>query len=311
MMKEIIEIIAENTRRRGSPVPIPEKDATGWADGLNIPFGGETILYTGLLYQMVPYLNSFVSLLEEIEKRSFSSAVLKAGKLAGKLFSLTRIIRVPREERMRQMKILRDIARLLMKAGFSFGYLYGEEIYSGVLLHDLGMERDFEEHAKRVHKLLREKGVKKIITIDPHTTNVMRSVYPKYVDFDIEVQSYLELLPPEKVGSLKEDVVIHDSCIYARYERVVEQPRNLLSAAGARIIEPKRSREMTFCCGGPVESLFPSLSGEVARIRAEELGRYEKKVVVMCPICLASLSRAGLKVEDISSCLAGTNSKDF
>jgi Fe-S oxidoreductase len=311
MMREILDIIVENTRRRGSPVPIPERAATGWADGLNIPFGGDTVIYTGLLYQMIPYLNSFVSLLERVEGRGFSPLVLKAGKAFGKLFNLTGIIGVSKEERMKQLGIVRNIAKLLMKAGISFGYLYGEEMYSGVLLHDLGLERDFEKHAVKVYRTIRERGVKKIITIDPHTTNVMRSVYPKYMEFDLEVQSYLELLP-EVRGSVKEDVVIHDSCVYARLENVIEQPRNLLSSAGFRIIEPKRSRDMTFCCGGPVESLFPSLSGKIARLRADELRKYGEKVVVMCPICLASLSRAGLNVEDISGCLARSlEGKDF
>ncbi|MEM0458031.1 MAG: hypothetical protein QXD76_03175, partial [Sulfolobales archaeon] len=55
--------------------------------------------------------------------------------------------------------------------------------------------------------------------------------------------------------------------------------------------EHLRSRVRTRCCGGPIESIAPRVSGSVARVRLEELTKYSNKIIVMCPICYVSLSR--------------------
>ena len=38
-----------------------------------------------------------------------------------------------------------------------------------------------------------ERGIKHIITVDPHTTNALKR-YRDFIDFDIEVKNYLELV---------------------------------------------------------------------------------------------------------------------
>jgi Fe-S oxidoreductase len=310
-IKDVLDMIADNTRRRGCPVPIPEKDAYGWADGLNIPRGGETVLFTGLLYQLIPYIDSLVKYLEGMEKTSVGALVMKLGKVAGKVIDVTKIAGPPRERVEEQSRIVRNIAMLLMKSGVSFGYLYEDDMYSGVLLHDLGLDDDFKEHANKVYRKLKEKGVKTIITIDPHTTNCMRKVYPEYIDnYDLEVKNYLEVLSEKEIRGkdLKEEVVIHDPCVYARYEGIIEQPRKLLAAAGVKVLEvPDKSRSMTFCCGGPVESLSPSLSKGIAGQRIEQLTSMSKKIVVMCPICYSSFLRVkpdNVEMRDVSEYLA-------
>ena len=40
---------------------------------------------------------------------------------------------------------------------------------------------------------------------------------------------------PEATEPVNGEVVIHDSCVYARYENICDQPRDLLRAAGVRI----------------------------------------------------------------------------
>ena len=64
---------------------------------------------------------------------------------------------------------------------------------------------------------------------------------------------------------------------------------------------------MTFCCGGPAESLFPSKAHEIAGKRMEQLVDMGHDVVTMCPICLFNLESAaegkGAAVEDISEYL--------
>jgi Fe-S oxidoreductase len=207
--------------------------------------------------------------------------------------------------------ILRNIAQLLQAAGVDFGYLYEEEMYSGALVHDEGVDDAFKLHAQRVYEVFRRNGVKTVITVDPHTTNMLRSVYPKYVEgYKLEVESYLEKLAGENTKaprSLDLNITIHDSCVYARYENIVNEPRRLLKEAGATIIEPEYAGMLTHCCGGPIESFFPGKARAIAARRMEQLAVNGGSIAAMCPICLVNLKHAagskGIEVKDISEYL--------
>ncbi|HLD44820.1 MAG TPA: (Fe-S)-binding protein, partial [bacterium] len=113
-----------------------------------------------------------------------------------------------------------------------------------------------------------------------------------------EVKSYLEVLAEKGMTpvSKKEDaVVVHDSCVYARHEGVVDEPRQLLERAGVTIKNPRECKKLTFCCGGPAESLFPSKAFAVGAKRMKQLSKEGNKVAVMCPICYANLKHAANK----------------
>ena len=311
-IKDILSIIANNTIKHGCPIPISREAIYSWANKLNLAKDCETVLFTGLLYQLVPYLEAAVKYLESLEEGKLSGILLRIGRLAGKFIDLSKVIsRVPRDSIQKQHEILYQITKLLLDNGFEFGYLFEEDMYSGALLYDLGLDKHFKMHAEKVYGKLKNFGVKKLITIDPHTTYIMRSVYKQYIpDYDIEVINYLELLvrlniKPKRL--LKDTVAIHDPCYYARYENIISEPRILLKNAGLNVLEPPiRARKLTFCCGGPVESISPRLASSVANLRVKELCSLCDNIVVMCPICYANLSRAvensGLKINifDIS-----------
>jgi Fe-S oxidoreductase len=123
------------------------------------------------------------------------------------------------------------------------------------------------------------------------------------------VKSYLEVLhernyKPKRKGG---EWVIHDPCLYARGLGIISQPRQLLSHAGYTILEPKRSGKMTYCCGGPIESISPRLSRRIAEMRFRELKETGRRIVTLCPICYANLSRVAENAEimDIAVLLAG------
>jgi len=154
-------------------------------------------------------------------------------------------------------------------------------------------------------------GVKKVITIDPHTTTMLRTVYPKILrGYEIEVRSYLEVLAEKGFGSnghdakqLSGDVVIHDSCVFARYEGMVDEPRELLAAAGLTVRDPENTGRQTWCCGGPVESLYPAKAVANAQNRVEQLRAAGSDGVTMCPMCFVNLSSAAgdtMRFRDIS-----------
>jgi Fe-S oxidoreductase len=147
--------------------------------------------------------------------------------------------------------------------------------------------------------------------VDPHTTDILKNVYPKLVPgYSLEVKSYLEILREKGVqpkNRLESAVVVHDSCLYARYLDMIEEPRRLLEKAGVTTRDPEFSGKMTFCCGGPVESLFPDKAKKIAVRRIEQLAEAGNDIVTMCPICLHNLEKAaqgnGVSVKDISELL--------
>jgi Fe-S oxidoreductase len=306
----VLGILADNLEKRKGVVPLSPKKAAAWAEGLDIPVGGETVIYTGQMYQLIPSINSMANWMAKFED-SWLTRFFRVGRNLNKAVNLSWFMALGsyREQKTYNGR-LRNIARLLKTAGLEFGYLYEQELYSGALLFDEGVDDVFTEQAHRVYQAFKDNGVKRVITVDPHTTNMVRSVYPKIIsEYDIEVKSYLEVLAernPRLMKQLEIDVVIHDSCIYARYEDVIDEPRQLLKNAGVKIHEPELSGKLTHCCGGPLESLFPGKAQAIATKRVEQLASCGNQVATMCPICLANLERvagATLEVKDISEYL--------
>jgi hypothetical protein len=303
-------MLGDNLRRRRSALPLGRRAVSAWARGLGIPRDGETVLYTGQMWQMVPSINAMSHQLAKYESAR-SAWLFGFARSMNKLVNLTPFLaRTDPKERREYDRRLRNIALLLKQAGVSFGYLYENDLYTGALAHDEGLDGVFARHAAFVYATLKKHGVRRVITVDPHTTNMLRSVYPKVLpEFDIQVQSYLEVLAerrPKPVQRLGESATIHDSCVYARYEGVVEPPRTLLADGGVTLVEPELSGKLTFCCGGPLETLFPGKSTEIARRRMEQLRQSSGRVVTACPLCLANLKRvapAEVQVDDISDYL--------
>jgi Fe-S oxidoreductase len=308
---DVLGILADNLILRKSVLPLSHSKVTGWADGLDIPVGGGTVIYTGHMYQLMPAIMAMEKQLSRFED-SWLSHFTGAGRVVNKAVNASWFMaRASRKDQDQFNKLLRNIVRLLRVADVKFGYLYGEELYTGALIHDQGVCEVFEEHVHKVYDVFKRHGVARVITFDPHTTDMLRTVYPKIIEgYHLEVKSYLEVLSERDIKPVKKldlDFVIHDSCVYARYEGIVEEPRRLLQRAGARVIEPEYSGKMTFCCGGPVESLFPSKAHQVAENRLDQLSKAGNNITTMCPICLINLMGAvgdrNVTVKDISEYL--------
>jgi hypothetical protein len=304
---DILGIMADNLDKRGSIIPLSVGKATAWARGLDIPFGGDTIIYTGHMYQLIPSIDALAGLMAIMEN-SWITRFIGLGRIMNRIINISWFLTQGNSTEQKTYDCtLYNIARLLKTAGVKFGYLYEKELYSGALLYDEGMDDVFSRHAHRVYRIFKDNGAKHIITVDPHTTDMLKSIYPKIIsDYDLDVKSYIEILAQCKLEPAKQlspDVVIHDSCIYARYEGTIDEPRLLLWYAGVKIHEPELSGRLTHCCGGPLESLFPAKAYEVAGKRVAQLADCGNSIVTMCPICMANLRRAAnntLEIKDIS-----------
>ncbi|MDP8002857.1 MAG: heterodisulfide reductase-related iron-sulfur binding cluster [Caldisphaera sp.] len=314
-IKELMRFMADLTLRTGYPVPVPYDFSYRWAKDYNFNKKGETVLYTGALYQLVPYIRSLSFYLKAIEKSDEGGYMaLSIAKNLVKTDFIFKILPKPDEKLINwSSNVLKSIASILMKNKISFSYLYENDIYSGALLYDMGIQNEFIEHARKVYSIIKESNARKVVTVDPHTTNLLKNIYPRYIDnFSLDVVSYLELIDDSSIENKnynKGVITVHDSCIYARNLSIVEKPRRLLEKAGYQINEVRRNKKFTFCCGGPIESIAPSLSDAIARDRVIELVEKSRKIVTMCPICYINLynqaSDNNAEVIDISNLLVG------
>lgn len=305
----IIGTLADNLRLRKTVMPMPRRRLTGWAEGLNIPRGGDTVLYTGHMYQMVPSIAAMESKMARFGGNKYAPKAVRIGRVLNRFINaLPFVVRPEAEAQKRANDRLRNIARLLQAAGIEFGYLYEEEQYAGALVCDLGMEAVFQQHARQLYALLKKHGVRRVITVDPHTMDMLANVYPRFIDgYDLEVSSYLDVLAKSPVAAkraLNKELVIHDSCIYARHLGIVDPPRELLERSGARLRCPENAAKTTQCCGGPAESLYPEKARAFAEKRIEQLKSADgKNIVTMCPLCLLNLQGVAddsLSIRDIS-----------
>lgn len=307
---DILGVLMYNLSKRETVTPLSRSEATGWTEGLNIPKGGETVIYTGQMYQLMPAIIAMEKVTSRFED-SWMNKFFRVGRIVNKFINTSWFIsRASPKEYEPFNNLLRNIVYLLRSADVEFGYLFEEELYVGTLIHDEGANDVFAKHAQKVYEVLKKHGVKRVITVDPHTTDMLRSVYPKIIEgYQLEVKSYLEVLAEQDIEPVKNsdlNVVIHDSCVYARYENVIEEPRRLLRKAGIKIIEPEYTKRLTFCCGGPLESLFPSKAHDIADKRIAQLIKEGSNIVTMCPICLINLKTAAGRnavVKDISDYL--------
>jgi len=317
---DVVGILADNLRLRGSVLPISARRATHWTRGLELRRGGETVIYTGQMYQLIPYIERLVAAEQRLD-HSPLARFTGLGRKLNRLINVSALMGRPsKRERAVYDRVPRRVVTLLRGAGIEFGCLFEDDLYSGALAHDLGLDELVTSHARRVHDTLRKHAVRTVITIDPHTTNMLRTVYPTLLeDWDITVHSYLEVLadtePPTPAPAPPRPartIALHDSCVYARHEGIVEEPRKLLAGAGYEVLEPRNARRLTWCCGGPAESLYPDKALATARDRVAQLQAVSSECVTMCPLCLVNLTKAAdgaVRFRDISEVLLDTRER--
>jgi Fe-S oxidoreductase len=305
--RDIIELIAANVRKTRNPFGLPSSQLNTWwrrAGGFTRR-PGDALLFTGLMYQAIPYIEATTRYLERFEDTP-RAAYLRFGTLSrfapsflvGRAFDLL----TSPAEKEKFNGILRSVCRLLTKSGVGFFYHPEMDFYSGILLYDLGDQEGFVKHARFVARTLKLHGVEKIITVDPHTTYALKELYPRYTGISFDVQPYFSRLRlPEANGNGRPPVALHDPCFYGRYLKLSEEPRQLLSTLGVPVVDVRNCGNFTSCCGGPAESVSPALNREILGRRASELQAAGAPVVTFCPICLANLLKAGLPVEDLAS----------
>lgn len=346
----IAKMVKETYNKYGNPVGLSDKDLKKELEPLTkelgLPDRGETLFYGGM-YSYMGY--SEVALMMEYAIASAGLSMLDmlkwldfASKFGFKknLLGISRLVTsrwigaiashfvVPKEvmDRLkaivaqteeRQQYYLDKIKKgiqLLKNSGLNIAYMGPEEPDYGVGIHTFGFLEDFQGFAKKNYEKLKERGVRKIITMDPIAATAFKVFYPEVVEgFDIDVYHITQVIKPQQPAKEKKDKVVYqDPCFLVRYLSVINEPRALMEAAGYQVLEPAEARDKTKCDGGAIEYQDTMASVTQAKLRLEELlATGEKKVVSTCPACLMLLRVAeyfynyGAKIYDIVDVLAG------
>ncbi len=212
----------------------------------------------------------------------------------------------------RARKGVQATARMLHRAGVTFGILGPRESCTGDPVRRLGNEYLYQEQAKLNIGTLDEVGAKKIIASCPHCFNTIKNEYPSFGG-NYEVIHHAELLEHlVKSGKLvpgsgyNGKVTYHDPCYLGRHNRIIEEPRTVLSAMpGVEQIEMRRCKERGFCCGagGARMWLEENIGKRVNMERMDEaLGTGADVVSTACPYCMIMLDdavRANGKEDDV------------
>jgi len=317
VIAQALSTLQRNTLATSDPLGFNQVYWTDWASGLDMSKEGSTCLYTGRMYQMLPYAQQASRLANRYQGwlacPGMSQLMSWGSKVAGES-ALRRLAASEQEIAQRARRSLRGIWAGLKAIGQEPAYLYDAEPYSGVLLHDLGADPAARTQAERLAALFKSRGVSEVVAVDPHSVNFLREEFPEYAqDAGVTVKHYLELLSPAaeclapRAALPIDEVVVHDSCVMARHLGIIEQTRAVARALGLTVLEPPNHGQDTACCGGPIEYAFEELSSEVSLLRARELAQVGSQVMVTCPICLLNLARheaeLGLRVWDLGELL--------
>ena len=169
----------------------------------------------------------------------------------------------------------------------------------------------FELLAEENMGKFKELGVKKVATLSAHSYDGLKNYYPEDKGFEVisHAQLLAELIKDGKLKptrAVKARVTYSDPCFLGRYNKIYEEPRNVLKAIpGVELVEMKRNREISYCCGGGAGNFSTGIVDKIDGVNRPDRFRVREArdsganiLAVSCPGCLMRLSDA-VKVEGL------------
>lgn len=228
----------------------------------------------------------------------------------------------------RYKKVTKAFVKVLHHAGVIFGVLGPEESCTGDPARRAGNEFLFQMQAMANIQVLNGYEVTKIVTACPHCYNTIKNEYgdlggkyevwhhSQYLD-QLIADGRLRVEENEEIKNKK--ITYHDSCYLGRSNHIYEEPRRLIRALNAELIEMERNRKNGFCCGAGGAQMFkePEKGEKDINIsRTEEaLSTNANIVASACPFCMTMLTdglknkeqEEDVKVLDLVELIAKTN----
>ena len=206
--------------------------------------------------------------------------------------------------------IARSFSEILRIAGVSFGILGRKEPCCGDIARRAGELGLFEEQMEKCLDLFDQYGITDVVTSSPHCFHTFQNEYPE-APFKARHYSLVlrELIAQGKLQFKKgmdATVTYHDPCYLGRYNRIFDEPREIIrSIPGLKMVEMTHRRADSLCCGGGGGRMWQDLDGEVkmseVRIReAEATGA--QILITACPLCRIMLED-GCKVAGLQKSL--------
>jgi len=215
---------------------------------------------------------------------------------------------------LRNQEVARTMVQVFNQLGVDFATLGSEEWCCGDHMLRLGEKGLFDELAAHNIDMFKKLNAEKIVTLSPHCYNTFKNDKP-YSDEKLNVQHYTQFLADAlKEGKVKptkpvkKKVAYHDPCFLGKRNDEYEAPREILKAIpGLQLVEMKRNKQSSFCCGGGAgrvwtEEAQPEKRPCVNRIK-EALDLGVDTVAVACPFCVTTLEDA-VKVLDVENKVA-------
>ena len=212
---------------------------------------------------------------------------------------------------LRNQEVARTMVQVFNQLGVDFATLGSEEWCCGDHMLRLGEKGLFDELAAHNIDMFKKLNAEKIVTLSPHCYNTFKNDKP-YSDEKLNVQHYTQFLADAlKEGKVKptkpvkKKVAYHDPCFLGKRNDEYEAPREILKAIpGLQLVEMKRNKQSSFCCGGGAgrvwtEEAQPEKRPCVNRIK-EALDLGVDTVAVACPFCVTTLEDA-VKVLDVEN----------
>ena len=199
----------------------------------------------------------------------------------------------------RMQSIARATAGVLEALEVDFTILGAQERDSGHDVRRFGEETLFLALRDRNTLAIRESGVRRIVTADPHAFNALQHDYADVPPVEHISQVLARAVRSGKLpmGPVEGGVyTYHDPCYLGRHNGVYDDPREVLDAIpGLRRVEMPRSRDRSFCCGGGGLALFYEPKEQermgVLRVRmAADAGA--DVIVTACPFCMSNIEDA-------------------
>jgi len=198
--------------------------------------------------------------------------------------------------------IAKNYEKILTELGVPFITIKDIELCCGVPVRNAGYRQEFYDIVEKNKEIFANQKVTKIITNCPTCYRIFNEEYG--IKTEHITQTIADNLHKLKKDYNGEKVTYHDPCSL-RKEKIFDEPREILKAAGFDLIEMKRTKDEAMCCGagGLLKANSPRIADKIAQLRLSQT--MINKLITTCPLCYMHLKQnaKGVQVLELSEVL--------